>query len=82
MLLGDVLTTGYFAARRAEIRPDGICVVLGCGDASCVASCSAMNPNGATLYRELLLCAYCGCNGPIDLCQNQLDALTPPGTCN
>jgi threonine dehydrogenase-like Zn-dependent dehydrogenase len=31
LLLGDVLTTGYFAARGADVRPDGVYVVLGCG---------------------------------------------------
>jgi threonine dehydrogenase-like Zn-dependent dehydrogenase len=31
LLLGDVLTTGYFAASRAGIRPDGVYAVLGCG---------------------------------------------------
>ncbi len=31
MLLGDNFTTGFFCADQAEIRPDGITVVLGCG---------------------------------------------------
>ena len=31
LLLGDVLTTGFFAAQRADIRPDGVYVVIGCG---------------------------------------------------
>jgi hypothetical protein len=57
------------------------CVLAQCGDASCVDDCSAANPNGADLYRALLLCAYCGCNGAITLCQTSLDALDPPGRC-
>ena len=31
LLLGDVLTTGFFAARSAEVRPEGVYAVLGCG---------------------------------------------------
>lgn len=31
LLLGDVLSTGFFCARQAEIKPDGHYVVVGCG---------------------------------------------------
>ena len=31
LLLGDVLSTGYFCARNADVRPDGVYVIVGCG---------------------------------------------------
>jgi threonine dehydrogenase-like Zn-dependent dehydrogenase len=31
LLLGDVLSTGYFCAEQAGVEPDGVYVVLGCG---------------------------------------------------
>jgi threonine dehydrogenase-like Zn-dependent dehydrogenase len=31
LLLGDVFSTGYFCAENAEIKPNGVYVVIGCG---------------------------------------------------
>lgn len=31
LLLGDILSTGFFCARQAEIKPGGVYVVIGCG---------------------------------------------------
>jgi len=31
LLLADVFPTGYFCARNADVRPDGVYVVVGCG---------------------------------------------------
>jgi threonine dehydrogenase-like Zn-dependent dehydrogenase len=31
LLLGDILSTGYFCAHQAEIRPTGVYAVVGCG---------------------------------------------------
>lgn len=58
------------------------CVVADCGDATCVGACEAKNPAGADLYRALLLCGYCSCNSAVTRCQDDLDALTPKGTCD
>lgn len=37
LLLGDVLTTGYYCAKRADLTPDGTHVVLGCGPVGLMA---------------------------------------------
>lgn len=31
LLLGDILSTGFYCAKQAEIKPDGVQVVIGCG---------------------------------------------------
>ena len=37
LLMGDVLSTGYFCADMAEIKPDGTYVVIGCGPVGLMA---------------------------------------------
>jgi len=37
LLMGDVLSTGYFCADMAEIKPDGIYAVIGCGPVGLMA---------------------------------------------
>jgi threonine dehydrogenase-like Zn-dependent dehydrogenase len=37
LLLGDVLSTGYFCADMAEIKPEGIYAVIGCGPVGLMA---------------------------------------------
>jgi threonine dehydrogenase-like Zn-dependent dehydrogenase len=37
LLLGDVASTGYYCARQAGIRPEGLYVVLGCGPVGLMA---------------------------------------------
>jgi len=41
LLLGDNFTTGFFCADQAELRPDGITVVIGCGAVGLCAVVSA-----------------------------------------
>jgi alcohol dehydrogenase len=41
LLLGDNFTTGFFCADQAEIRPDGITVVIGCGSVGLCAIVAA-----------------------------------------
>jgi threonine dehydrogenase-like Zn-dependent dehydrogenase len=42
LLLGDVASTGYYCARQAGIRPEGIYVVLGCGPVGLMAIIGAL----------------------------------------
>jgi len=37
LLMGDVLSTGYFCADMADIKPDGIYAVIGCGPVGLMA---------------------------------------------
>lgn len=37
LLLGDVLSTGYFCARQAEVKPGGVYGVVGCGPVGLMA---------------------------------------------
>jgi len=37
LLLGDVLSTGYFCARQAEVRPGGVYAIVGCGPVGLMA---------------------------------------------
>lgn len=41
LLLGDVLSTGYFCADMAAIKPDGVYAVIGCGPVGLMAIISA-----------------------------------------
>ncbi len=50
LLLGDVLSTGYYCARRADIRPAGTYVVLGCGPVGLMAVVGARELGAETLY--------------------------------
>jgi len=37
LLMGDVLSTGYFCADMAEVKPDGVYAVIGCGPVGLMA---------------------------------------------
>jgi threonine dehydrogenase-like Zn-dependent dehydrogenase len=41
LLAGDILSTGYYCADRAEIRPGGLYVVIGCGPVGLLTIMSA-----------------------------------------
>ena len=41
LLAGDILSTGYFCAENAEIRPGGLYVVIGCGPVGLLTIMSA-----------------------------------------
>lgn len=42
LLLGDVLSTGYFCAHQAEIKPKNSYAVIGCGPVGLMAICGAI----------------------------------------
>lgn len=42
LLLGDVMSTGFYCARQAEIKPRGVNVVIGCGPVGLMAVCGAL----------------------------------------
>ena len=50
LLLGDVLSTGYFCAEMAGIRSDGAYVVLGCGPVGLMAIVAARHLGAERLY--------------------------------
>jgi threonine dehydrogenase-like Zn-dependent dehydrogenase len=41
LLLGDVLSTGFYCAERAEIKSDGVYVIIGCGPVGLMSICGA-----------------------------------------
>ncbi|RMF61282.1 MAG: alcohol dehydrogenase [Calditrichaeota bacterium] len=50
LLLGDVFATGYFCAEMAEVKPDGIYAVLGCGPVGLMAVVAARELGAEHLY--------------------------------
>lgn len=50
LLLGDILSTGYFCADQAMIRPDQVQVVVGCGPVGLMAIWSAKKLGAQQLY--------------------------------
>eukprot|EP01004_Peranema_trichophorum_P003518 NODE_2501_length_1565_cov_47.631068_g2154_i0.p1 GENE.NODE_2501_length_1565_cov_47.631068_g2154_i0~~NODE_2501_length_1565_cov_47.631068_g2154_i0.p1 ORF type:complete len:302 (-),score=68.53 NODE_2501_length_1565_cov_47.631068_g2154_i0:56-961(-) len=42
LLLGDILSTGYFVAKNADLRKDSKCVVVGCGPVGMLATASCV----------------------------------------
>ncbi len=50
VLLGDVLPTGYFAAKNAGVRPGVVCVVLGCGPVGLMAVLAARHLGAARIF--------------------------------
>ncbi|MDZ4715002.1 MAG: alcohol dehydrogenase catalytic domain-containing protein [Cytophagales bacterium] len=42
LLLGDVLSTGFYCARQAEVHPGGVYVVVGCGPVGLMAILGAV----------------------------------------
>lgn len=50
LLLGDILSTGYFCAEQAEIRPGEVQVVVGCGPVGLMAIWAARKMGAETLF--------------------------------
>ncbi len=50
LLLGDVIPTGYFCAYQAEIKPEGIYAVIGCGAVGLMAILGAFEQGATTVY--------------------------------
>ncbi len=50
LLLGDVFSTGYFCADMAEIKPDGIYAVIGCGPVGLMAIIGARELKAGKIY--------------------------------
>ncbi|HEY5919730.1 MAG TPA: alcohol dehydrogenase catalytic domain-containing protein [Chryseolinea sp.] len=50
LLLGDVIPTGYFCAYQAEIKPDGIYVVIGCGAVGLMAILGAFELGATSVF--------------------------------
>lgn len=49
-LLADIASTGYFGAELAELKPDDICVVIGCGPVGIMAIKAAKYFGCETVY--------------------------------
>lgn len=50
LLLGDILSTGYFCADMAEIKPEGVYVVVGCGPVGMLAIIAAIELGAKKVY--------------------------------
>jgi threonine dehydrogenase-like Zn-dependent dehydrogenase len=50
LLLGDVLSTGYFCARQAEVNSEGVYAVVGCGPVGLMACVGAHELGARTVY--------------------------------
>jgi 2-desacetyl-2-hydroxyethyl bacteriochlorophyllide A dehydrogenase len=50
LLLGDIVPTGYFCALQAEIKPENIYVVIGCGPVGLMAIMGAIEQGAEKLY--------------------------------
>ncbi len=50
LLLGDVLSTGYYCAQQAGIKPADAHVVIGCGPVGLMAICSAVDLGAERVY--------------------------------
>ncbi|MBO6622321.1 MAG: alcohol dehydrogenase catalytic domain-containing protein [Balneola sp.] len=49
-LLSDIASTGYFGAELAELKPDDVCVVIGCGPVGIMAIKAAKCLGCKTIY--------------------------------
>ena len=50
LLLGDNLSTGYYCASMADIRPDGVYVVIGCGTVGQLCILAARDLGATKIY--------------------------------
>ncbi len=50
LLLADILPTGYFCADMADIRPDGVYAVVGCGPVGLMAIVGAFEHGAEVVY--------------------------------
>lgn len=75
LLLGDILSTGYFCAEQAEIKPHGVYALLGCGPVGMMALLAARELGAQKIFaidsiaERLQLAEKFGAE-PIDLKEN------------
>ncbi len=50
LLLGDILSTGFFCAHQAEIRPDGVHAIVGCGPVGIMTIAGAIEYGSQKLF--------------------------------
>lgn len=50
LLLGDICSTGFFCAENAEVKPDGLYAILGCGPVGLMAVVGARELGAETIY--------------------------------
>lgn len=50
LLLGDVLSTGYFCAQQAHVKPTGVYAVVGCGPVGLMALVAAREHGANSLF--------------------------------
>lgn len=50
LLLGDIIPTGYFCAQQAEIKPDEVYAVVGCGPVGLMTIIGAIEQGATRLY--------------------------------
>ncbi len=75
LLLGDILSTGYYCAEQAEIKPRGAYAIIGCGPVGIMALLAARELGAEQIFaidgipERLQLAAKCGAM-PINLTEN------------
>lgn len=50
LLTGDIMATGYFCADQAEVRPEGVYAVVGCGPVGLMAILGAKERGAETIF--------------------------------
>jgi len=50
LFIGDILSTGYYCAENAEIKPDKTYVVIGCGPVGLMAIIGALEQGATTVF--------------------------------
>jgi threonine dehydrogenase-like Zn-dependent dehydrogenase len=50
LLLGDIIPTGFFCARQANVHPSDVCVVIGCGPVGLMAILGAIQLGAEKIY--------------------------------
>ena len=50
LLLGDNLSTGYYCAEMAEVGPDGVYAIIGCGTVGLLCALSCLHKNAQQLF--------------------------------
>ncbi|MCP3981247.1 MAG: alcohol dehydrogenase catalytic domain-containing protein [bacterium] len=50
LLLGDVLSTGYYCAKQAGVEPGGVYAIVGCGPVGLMAIAGALELGAETLF--------------------------------
>lgn len=85
LLLGDILSTGYFAAKNSDMRPGIACAVVGCGPVGLMAIASAIELGARRVFaidripERLQLAQKFGAE-PIDFAENDAVALVREAT--